>query len=196
MRYFIIACLTVLTLAACRPETYVPRPRGYFKIDLPAHKYQYFEGKGFPYSFEFPAYGNIVRDTTPLGLKNPYWINIDFPSLGGRLYLTYKQIEGEGSFARLLEDAHQLTVTAHSKRADYIDNPPFDNGHNVMGRFYTVGGNQAATRYQFFATDSAKHFIHAALYFDAYANADSLQPVADFLKKDMEHMIETMRWNN
>jgi hypothetical protein len=34
------------------------------------------------------------------------------------------------------------------------------------------------------------------LYFDVTPNADSLKPVQDFLQVDMEHMINTFRWNN
>jgi len=195
MRSTFIVCCILLAFASCRPDTYVPKPRGYFRIPLPRHAYQTFNEPGFPYTFEYPVYGSIVRDSNLGGQKpeNPYWINIDFPSLGGTLYLSYKIIDAAHPFYKLLDDAHELSYTAHGKKADYIDNPSFNNGHNVRGLFYTVGGN-TATRYQFFATDSMKNYLRAALYFNVSPNVDSLQPVNDFLKKDMEHMIETLRW--
>lgn len=194
MRYIILSCF-ILLMAACRPETYMPKPRGYFKVDLPEKSYRHFSEAGFPYEFDYPAYGRPNRDTIMAGTRpeNPYWMNIDFPDMGARIYISYKQIEGQETFEKLLNDAHELSYTAHGKRADYINTPSFNNGHGVRGVFYTVGGN-AATRYQFFATDSVKHFVRGALYFDVAPNVDSLLPVNDFLKKDMEHMIETMRW--
>ncbi len=195
MRLLLFLPVTVLALASCRPDTYVPKPRGYARIELPQHAYQPFSDPAFPYSFEYPVYGKITRDTAFGGQKpeNPYWINVDFPSLGGTLYLSYKVIDAQHPFEKLLDDAHELSYTAHGKKADYINTPSFDNGHNVKGVFYTVGGN-TATRYQFFATDTFKHYLRAALYFNVSPNVDSLQPVNDFLKADMQHMINTLRW--
>jgi len=160
-----------------------------------ARGYQHFNNPGFPYEFDYPVYGKIMRDTIMGGMKpeNPYWINIDFPELGGRLYLSYKSIDATHGFEQLLEDAHEMSYTAHGKKADYINTPSFDNGHGVRGIFYTLGGN-TATRYQFIATDSVQHFLRGALYFDASPNVDSLQPVNDFLKKDMDHLLQTLRW--
>jgi len=194
MRYIILSFF-ILLIGACRPETYVPKPRGYFNIALPEKGYQHFEQAGFPYEFDYPVYGKINRDSNaaPLRPENPYWMNIDFPEMGASIYLSYKTIDAAHTFERLLDDAHELSYTAHGKKADYINTPSFDNGHGVKGVFYTVGGN-TATRYQFFATDSVKHFLRGALYFNVPPNADSLQPVNDFLKKDMEHLIETLRW--
>jgi len=56
-----------------------------------------------------------------------------------------------------------------------------------------VGGN-AATGKQFFVTDTAKHFLRGALYFDATPNEDSLNIVYDFLQQDMQHLINTVKW--
>jgi gliding motility-associated lipoprotein GldD len=195
MRSFLFALLLLLAFAACRPDTYVPKPRGYYRVVLPKHAYQTFNEPEFPYTFEYPVYGRIMRDTAFGGQKpeNPYWINIDFPSLGSTIYLSYKVIDAAHPFEKLLDDAHELSYTAHGKKADYINTPSFNNGHNVQGIFYTVGGN-TATRYQFFATDSVRNFLRGALYFNVSPNADSLQPVNDFLKKDMEYMVNTLRW--
>jgi hypothetical protein len=37
--------------------------------------------------------------------------------------------------------------------------------------------------------------LRGALYFDVTPNADSLRPINEFLKVDMEHMLETLKWN-
>jgi hypothetical protein len=51
-----------------------------------------------------------------------------------------------------------------------------------------------ATAHQFFLTDSTKHFLRGALYFDATPNEDSLRPVNAFLQAEMKHLIQTFRW--
>ena len=197
IRFSIVFCLILLALQSCRPTTYTPKPRGYAMIEFPKHEYQPFHDQDFPYSFEYPTYGRIVKDTLFFGQKpeNPYWINIDFPEIGGIIYISYKPISAQQPLGKLLEDSHEMSFTAHSKRADYInEDGVFSNRErNVYGILYNVGGN-AASAYQFIATDSVKHFIRGALYFDVSPNADSLKPSNEFLRKDIEHLLETLKW--
>ena len=192
-RYIPLFLLCVLMLS-CKPDTYTPKPRGYYQVDFPKHEYRQFNMPGYPYTFEYPVYANIIKDTVYFDKKpeNPWWINIDFPTVGGRIYLSYKEISAAQPMSKLLEDAHRLTYY-HDKRADYIEPRPFDNKYGVSGLMYTVGG-AAASAYQFIASDSIKHFVRGALYFDVTPNADSLKPMNEFLRKDMEHMMETFQW--
>lgn len=188
--------LTLSLLFSCKPEVYTPKKKGYFKIDLPEHQYQSFDEPGYPYKFEYPTYGEVIRDTSFFGQKpeNPYWINIDFPKVGGRIYLSYKIIGKQNTIESLLEDSYEMTFTVHDIKADYIDDYTFhDDIRNVHGIFYSVGGD-AASAYQFYATDSIRNFIRGALYFDVAPNADSLKPVTDFLKEDIDHMLRTLEW--
>lgn len=191
----IVFFLSLLCLLySCRPETYTPKPRGYYRVALPEHQYRQFEETGFPYSFEYPTYANIIHDTLFLGKKpeNPYWIYIDFPTIGGRFYISYKKITTAQPLSKLMEDAHEMSFNVHSKRADYITDKYFDNG-KVAAILYNAGGN-AASAYQFIATDSVTHFLRGALYFDVTPNADSLKPSNEFLRDDMMHLLETLQW--
>jgi gliding motility-associated lipoprotein GldD len=52
----------------------------------------------------------------------------------------------------------------------------------------------AASPYQFYLTDSTTHWLRGSLYFDAIPNNDSLAPVIDFVKTDIQHIFETMHW--
>jgi hypothetical protein len=184
----------LLFLVACGETEYVPKPRGYFKIDFPEKKYTTFNKTEYPYSFEYPVYGTVVKDSLFFNEKteNPWWINIDFKQIGGKIYLSYKQISNQYSLSKLLEDSYQMSHY-HRKRADYINEPEFHTENNVHGIFYEVGGN-AASALQFYATDSLKHFIRGALYFDVTPNVDSLKPVNEFLRSDIEHLIKTLKW--
>jgi gliding motility-associated lipoprotein GldD len=172
---------------------YIIRPKGYFRIELPRHEYKVFDKPEYPYSFEYPVYGNIIRDTSYFEDKpeNPYWINIDFPSLNGKIYISYKEI-GENKFEKLVDDAFKLTYK-HSAKATAINDSLMRTPNGVSGIFFTVGGN-AATAQQFFVTDSVKHFLRGALYFDATPNEDSLAVVNKFLEVDMKHLINTLKW--
>ena len=197
IRFSIVFCLILLALQSCRPTTYTPKPRGYAMIEFPKHEYQPFHDQDFPYTFEYPTYGRIVKDTLFFGQKpeNPYWMNIDFPSLGGRIYISYKAIGAGQKLDKLIEDSYEMT-SFHTKKADYIEDVVYSvDSTDVHAVFYNVTGN-AASAYQFFATDSSRHYIRGALYFDVTPNADSLKPVNEFLRVDMEHMLKTLRWRN
>lgn len=194
-RRIIACCLSFIAycVSACNDD-FVQKERGYFKIDFPQKQYQPFDLPGFPYSFEYPVYGKVVQDSLFFDEKaeNPYWRNIDFPQFNARLHLSYKQI-GRNRFDSLVNDAFTLSYKQHTSRASAIQSTPFTTPNGVGGVYFTLKGN-AATANQFFATDSTTHFLRGALYFYAQPNEDSLRPVNEFLRKDVEHLINTLRW--
>lgn len=173
---------------------YNPKPRGYFRIELPARSYQLFDQPGYPYTFEYPVYARVVKDTLffDKSPENPYWINIEFPGLNGKIYLTYKQINKTNTLSKLVDQTFEMTNT-HMEKADYIHSTLFQMPDSVSGLMFNVGGN-AASAVQFFATDSTHHFLRGALYFYAVPNADSLAPVNAFVEQDMRHLITTLKW--
>jgi gliding motility-associated lipoprotein GldD len=190
---WIFSFYILLFLFSCN-SVYSPKPRGYFRIDFPDHAYQLFNGTNYPYSFEYPTYANILRDTSFFGDKpeNPYWINIDFPRFHARIYISYKEVNG--NYDKLREDAYKMTYK-HTYKASSIEDSLISTPLGVHGIFFNVGGD-AATAKQFFVSDSIKHFLRGALYFDTTPNADSLGIVNSFLQTDMFHLINTLRWKN
>jgi gliding motility-associated lipoprotein GldD len=190
---FFTFCFLLFTLLSCN-SVYSPKPRGYFRIDFPAHAYQAFDRPEFPYSFEYPVYSNIIRDTAFFGDRpeNPYWINVDFPRFHARIYISYKEVNG--NFDKLREDAYKMTYK-HTYKASSIEDSLISTPLGVHGIFFNVGGN-AATAKQFFVSDSTRHFLRGALYFDTTPNSDSLGIVNAFLQDDMFHLINTLKWKN
>src|SRR5215471_233728 len=102
-RYFRFAILLFPILFVSCNSQYIPKPAGYFKIDFPKKEYKEFNEPNFPYSFEYPAYATIVRDTSFFGdsPENPWWINVEFPQFNGRVYVSYKVI-GQYKLDKLL----------------------------------------------------------------------------------------------
>ena len=203
--------ISAIIFIACN-SNYSSKKKGYFKIPLPEHKYQSFDKSNFPYSFEYPVYGNIMQDSTYFDStpENNYWINVDFPGFNARLFLsykiiggmapykikmpdgTYKDSSGINKFDLMVNDAFNLTNKNDVLASSIIDSLMF-TPNGVSGVFFKVGGN-AATANQFFLSDTTANFLRGALYFDAVPNSDSLRPVQDFLRKDIEHLINTFKW--
>ncbi|GAB2836639.1 hypothetical protein GCM10027043_44240 [Ferruginibacter profundus] len=209
--FYLLVVACYLLLASCN-STYTSKKKGYFKVDFPERKYITFQQEGFPYTFEYPAYAAIIKDSTYFDSnpENPYWINIDFPQFGGRIFLSYKIVGGKAiyklkqangsyrdsiginKFDNMVNDAFNLT-NKNQAITNSIKDSMMHTPNGVTGVFFKVGGN-AATAKQFFLSDTTRHFLRGALYFDVTPNADSLRPVQDFLQKDIEHMINSFRW--
>ena len=192
--FSLIIFLSSLIIISCNTNYTVNKRRGYFKIDFPEKKYKLFDQPGYPYSFEYPVYANVVRDSVFFGNKpeNDWWLNIDFPQFSGKVFVSYKEI-GRHKFDSLIEDAYKMSYKQHVQKASSIEPKAFRTPNNVDGIYFTLEGN-TATANQFFLTDSTKHFLRAALYFDATPNEDSLSIVNDFLKKDLQYMINSLKW--
>ena len=184
---FLLLVLLVF-LQACN-EQYTPKPRGYFRIDLPAHDYNSFDSI-FPYSFDYPVYAKLGPD--PFAPDQPYWLNIDFPEFRGRLHLSYKKIDG--NLIEYLEDSRQFVMKHIPKASAINDSLIYDREKKVYGLIYQIEGMGAASPCQFFITDSTEHFVRVALYFDVVPNNDSLAPVIAFIRKDIDHLLSTFEW--
>ena len=189
----------LLILISCNSDYTVGKKRGYFKIEFPEKKYKEFDQPGYPYSFEYPVYSSIVRDTTFFETtpENPWWINIDFPQFAARVHLSYKEIGTNKAYGyrldSLVNDAFKLSYKQHTYKASAIEDSQIVTPNNVHGMYFTLAGN-TATANQFFLTDSTRHFLRGALYFAATPNEDSIGIVNDFLKKDLLHLINTLKW--
>jgi gliding motility-associated lipoprotein GldD len=190
---FLFLLLTALTICSCN-SAYTFKKRGYFKINFPERKYKLFDQAGYPYSFEYPAYSYVIKDSTFFEARpeNDWWLNIDMPLFAGRIYISYKEV-GKNKLDSLVNDAFTMSYKQHTYKASGIEPQPFVTANNINGVYFTLSGN-TATANQFFLTDSTKHFLRGALYFYATPNEDSLGVVNEYVKKDLEHLINTVKW--
>ena len=186
--YLLISLITLI-FPSCGEDDYTPKPRGFFRIELPEKKYQSYQSD-CPFTFEYPAYSTIENDTK--GLSEPCWINLNFPQFKGTLHISYKAVNG--NVIQYLEDSRELT-NKHIAKASAIDEVLINKPEkNVYGLIYEIEGSGAASPVQFFITDSSKHFLRGALYFTVKPNNDSLQPVIKFIKQDINRFIDSFKW--
>lgn len=184
-----ICTMVVLLLftSSCK-QTYTPKPSGYMKIDFPEKSYRMYSDQEF-YQFEIPRYATVEIDSGPGGEKG--WINVAIPQLNGKIHLSYKPVDGQ--LNAYITDSREL-VYKHTVKAQGIEENPFiEREHNRFGMVYDLKGD-VASAVQFFITDSTNHFLRGSLYFNCRPNRDSLNPVIEFLREDIIHMIETTEW--
>ncbi|NLX72332.1 MAG: gliding motility lipoprotein GldD [Bacteroidales bacterium] len=185
---FIFGLAFLLTPGCSHPP--VPKPHGYFRIDLPEQSYLSLDST-MPYSFEYSDASLIETDLS--FEAEPYWINLSYPRLKARIHLSYKEVDND--LYTLLEDNIRLAYK-HVVKADAIEEQLYiDEDKNIYALIFEIKGD-AASPLQFLATDSLRHFLRGSLYFDARPNRDSLAPVIDYITEDIFHLVETLQWNN
>lgn len=177
---------------SCTSHDFSPKPRGFFRLNFPVKKYRPYTG-GCPFTFNYPVYANIEPDKN----KNaqPCWFNLEFPDFKGTLHLSYMPVTSKKVFNELIEDAHTFAFK-HTVKATGIDEATISYPDRKMyGIYYRIDGN-AASSVQFYLTDSTKNYLRGALYFNELPRQDSIKPVLDFVKKDIDVMIKSIRWKN
>lgn len=177
-------------LSSCEDE-FVPKPKGYFRIDFPEKKYNSYSHINCNFSFEIPVYSIVSPDKS--GYEENCWLNINFPIQNGTLHVSYKSVQN--NLNQFTEDSRAL-VYKHTVKASAINEQIINfPSKKVYGVIYSIEGNTASGT-QFYLTDSLSNFIRGALYFNVIPNADSLAPVAHFIQEDIEHLIHTFEWSN
>ena len=185
-----LVSLSILIFSACE-EARLPKPRSYFRIDLPKKEYKKVQDD-CPYSFEVPVYSEILnRDKNE---EQNCWKDILFPEFKSSLHLSYKKVGNPSELYQFIEDSRNLAYK-HTVKASEIDELIYNNQQaEVSGVIYEIGGNTASS-IQFFLTDSSKNFLRGSLYFNASPNIDSLAPVLNFIRADVLHFIDSFSWN-
>ncbi|MFW0714860.1 gliding motility lipoprotein GldD [Pedobacter sp. N23S346] len=182
----------ILSFSACQDNDYSPKPKAYYRIEFPKKAYQPILAP-VPFSFDYPTYATLEKDLSRDAQKN--WYNLHFKQFNGYLHLTYYDVSGKGEYENMVEDARKLAFK-HTIKASAIDQKViYYPEKKVYGIYYAIEGNTASS-VQFFLTDSTKHYFRGALYFNERPQYDSIAPVINFIKKDIDTLISTFRWTN
>ena len=186
---FLLA-MTLLFMASCgEEERPLPKPKGYLRIDLPEKDYVKVDTIG-RYAFEMPSYAELTYD--PFSPQEKNWVNVEMPCFKASIHLTHKDVKG--NLGEYLEDVHTM-ITKHLQKANGMNDSLISKPeHKVYGMLIEMDGKGVATPMQFYLTDSTANVIRGALYFNFVPNNDSMQPVIDYIRQDIDRMIETFEW--
>jgi gliding motility-associated lipoprotein GldD len=192
MRLLLLGIL--LTMFSCgtssEQETSLPRPKGYPLLDIPKHQYQSLES-GHPFSFEVSKWAEVKRDTTYFA--EPHWMYIYYPRWDAFIQLTYKPVlQDPKRLQKMIRDSYIL-ASKHQMKATRIDEGFITTTSGRKAAVIELEG-EVATSFQFIVTDSTKHFLRGAVYFNTATKNDSLAPVIRYLKQDAIHLIQTLQW--
>jgi gliding motility-associated lipoprotein GldD len=200
-----IFLIFILICFSCSRE-YLPKPKGYNRIDLPSHEYVN-SPDSLPYFFKVSKHARISRDSSWIAMnrikekidpdvaliKEKYWIDISYEALGANIEITYKAINKHDDLMKAyLTDAYRLT-SEHQVKASAIDESIIRTANGYTVSFVELKG-EVPTQVQFVTTDSVQNFLRGALYFKTATMNDSLAPVITYLKEDILYFLNTLRW--
>lgn len=174
--------LLLIFLSSCKKDV-LPKPPSQLRLEYPSAKYVSFSNY-CPFEFKINESVTVKEDSN-------CGFSFEYPKMKATIYLTYKKVNNNINL--LLRDAQKLTYEHVIKADDILEQPFINKKDKVYGMFYQVNGN-AATNAQFYVTDSVKHFVTGSVYFYAKPNFDSILPATSYIKNDMQHLIETLKW--
>lgn len=160
------------------------------RLEPPTPHYLSFNLSDLPYRFNVSSLAEIEL---PPENTNENWINIAYPSLGGKVYCSYIPIT-PATLARIEEESREL-VQRQAKRTEVISEVAYTNPEEqVFGSLFLLDGESAAP-IQFMLTDSNRRFFRGSLLYNIRPNADSLAPVTRYLQADIIEFMQSFRWN-
>jgi gliding motility-associated lipoprotein GldD len=200
IRFLLLIVLVWSCNSTTQQADFLPRPKGYNRIDLPRAAFKQVE-PGHPYRFEISTYAQVIPDTAQIGNKKrvwkaePHWIYIYYPRWDAFIQITYKSLGGDRKkMNALINDSYALAYK-HQGKASAIQDYVMTTSDGRKAGLIELNG-EVATSLQFFTTDSSKHFLRGAIYVKTATQNDSLAPIIQFLKQDAIHLVQTLRWQD
>jgi gliding motility-associated lipoprotein GldD len=174
---------------SCTNIVSTPKPRGFYRIELPIPQYMDFSLNDLPFSFNV---SQLVTVELPPVETSANWINLAYPALNVKIYCSYQTITPFD--LSLLEDECRDLVTRNAKNANAITEHTYENpDFKVFGMLFRIDG-ETASPFQFMLTDSATHFFRGALYYECQFNIDSVAPVTQYLNENVIELIQSFHW--
>ncbi|RMG56365.1 MAG: hypothetical protein D6722_26645 [Bacteroidetes bacterium] len=190
MRAFWLSLSLLALLSACgEPYEPYPRPYGFHRIELPqSRSYARFETESCPFSFEYPDYGHLSRANA-----DSCWADLAFPRYDLKWHITYRSQSQSGKTRSMHYEEYRRLIYKHSKKATQIKESPLSVSAGT-GTLFEIYGNVGTPAQVFLADSSGEHVFMMSCYLQTALKNDSLQPVIQYMKEEMNHMLETFRW--
>ncbi len=192
IKHLLLLFTMVTFLASCSGgDSYAPKPKGYMRIDFPAKSYIAYDTAALPFRFERAVNSTVELKKNEKRLK---WVDLKYPDYNGVVFLSYIPLRNANDLAGEIDTSYQL-LSKHFNFSSGVDERLFVNEPaHVYATTYQLQGQNVASTYQFWATDSVHHFLRGSLYIDCVPNNDSLAPVLKYLQADIDHLLETLEW--
>jgi len=182
--------LVSLFILSCEEEINIPKPPTYLRLELPDHEYKLYSDN-CAYQFEIAKSYTVKKVSDENG--ETCHKDIDLGKLNGSIHLSFiDMVEPLSTYVNYVNDK----IDEHKVKATGIeDRRILNKDKHVYCTFFELKGD-VASPFQFYITDSTTKFVSGVVYFNSTPNYDSIRPSLEYLKVDLEHMIEKFEWKN
>ena len=154
--------------------------------DLPKKKFEQITVSNV-YSFKKNFQANHEVDNERL------WVTLNYEKLNAEILITHKKILNYSELNEFVQESYKL-IGRHQIKAESIIEKRVVTPKKTHAILFEIKG-EVASPYQFITTDSTRNFLRAALYLDNPAANDSIMPVIEYLKNDVNHILNTLVWD-
>ncbi len=184
-----VLIFTALLFFSCSDYVATPKPLAFPRIDFPAETiYRTFSNGTCPFTFEYPAIAAVSRDAA-----DSCWVDISFPQYDTKWYITYRNASENGKSRAQHFEEYRTLVYKHTKKATEIKETQvaFPSGYGTLFEIYGSVGTPA----ELFVSDTAgQNIAMLSCYYRTAEKNDSLAPVTSYMKAQIAHALETLKW--
>jgi len=172
----------------------LPKPNAYLRLDFPSPLYK---------EANFEANGTTVE----LNTASTYFTKIKnisnslisktifYPLINAEIKLEYYNLNRNNTLNHRLKNLNNFT-SIHLKKS--LKPPKIQEFINQNTKVYAsiinINGD-VTSPYQFYATDSVNNLIIGILSLKSKTKYDSVLPALDYLRNDIYHLIESIKWS-
>lgn len=187
-KYFYAIILSV-SLVSCGEEQYTPKPPTYLRLELPEAIYKdYKDDCG--YTFRINENYSVEKAPAQNESENCHR-RIQLGKLNGTIFFRY--ITMTEPLAYYINNSIDEVEVHQVKATNIQDKQIIRSEDRVFGTIFELQGD-VATPFQFYLTDSTERFIYAEILFNSRPNYDSLKPTLNYLKQDLDTLLQTFKW--
>lgn len=127
-------------------------------------------------------------------MSDSCWVDIDFPRYDLKWHITYRNVEESQKSRSEHFEEYRKMIYKHSKQATQIVPSPVsvDAGE---GTFFEIYGNVGTPAQVFLYDSTEQHVMMMSFYFQTALKNDSLFPVINYMKEEVQHMVRSIQWD-
>lgn len=176
----------------------VPRRRAYPRIELPDSAFTFIqtESNGLSLSPSIsPSLSLAMNNATEYAVHSKegnasLFIDVDYPGLNAAIYFTITPVDNTTLAAVIDNRLERVSLNLGGADAELLE---FDSPAGFENKVF-VSRADISTPVQFIATDGETTVISGTSFLKdaSAANADSLAPVVNMLRRDILHTLKTL----
>lgn len=193
MKIAVAWLLFVVVLSGCSVgdksgETAVPRRHAYPRIDVPDSAFTFIETGYNGMQLSLNDATEYALHSSDDGTSN--FIDVDYPGLNAAIYFTITPVE-RATLPDVIDNRlERVSLNLGGADAELLE---FDSPAGFENKVF-VSRADISTPVQFIATDGETTVISGTSFLKdaSAANADSLAPVVNMLRRDILHSLKTL----